>query len=430
MTPAPALRHTADDATARNRADRRSSVVTVAAVSLGLAVGFAPVYFGTLTVFLRPVSEEFGWGRAQASLGGVISMLGQAVGAIVVGRLIDRWGAMRIIPPAVALLAAMIVVQSQIQGAFGLFVLVGFLIGLAGAATTPPGYVSILARMFHDRLGLALGLAGAGMGIGHIITPIVAQAFISHVGWRGAYLGMATIVLVGGLTACAIVAAFGLKGRSVASVKTSTEQSSGSVRVIFIDPRFWRLAAMVLLVSVFTMGISIHLVPMLRDAGVAAGVTAGSASLAGIGVLLGRLISGALIDRFQARLVAACFFALASVGALLLTIATADSLWMFFAAGLLVGFSMGAEGDFLPFFVRRYFTVRSFGTIFGVLFFIHSLGGVIGPLLFGLTFDSWSTYTPALVATVVALTLASILVISLGPYRKASDLPSGTTARH
>lgn len=409
---------TTDVGNAEPRHGKARAVVTVAASAIGLSVGFGPLYFGTLTVFLQPVSQEFGWGRAEAALGGVIAMLGLAFGAVLVGRLIDRWGALRVISMSVVLLAGGIVAQSRLGDAFGVFAVAGFAIGFVGAATTPPGYQSVLARAFDGRLGLALGLSGVGMGLGLVVMPILAQALIAAVGWRGAYLWLAGFAAVVGLLSCAVIARFGLH--------TRREESAGAERIgsdrlavaaALRDPRFWRLGAMILLVSVFTMGMSIHLVPMLRDAGVSAAAAAGAASLAGIGALLGRIISGVLIDRLEARFVAAAFFLIAASGALLLNIATDSTVALLFTAGLLVGFALGAEGDFMPFFVRRYFSIASFSSVFGILFFLHSIGGVIGPYLFGLTYDRWSSYAPALWAAAAALVLAGLLAISLGSYR-------------
>ncbi|MBI4765748.1 MAG: hypothetical protein HY787_14280, partial [Deltaproteobacteria bacterium] len=76
-------------------------VFTVLGAAIGLGVGFAPVYYGTLTVFLKPIASEFTWGRAETSLSGVLSMLGMSFGAVLMGRLIDRFGPSRIIPLSV-----------------------------------------------------------------------------------------------------------------------------------------------------------------------------------------------------------------------------------------------------------------------------------------------------------------------------------------
>ena len=404
--------------------DRMRSVVVVFAVALGMAAGFAPVYFGTISVFLAPVSAEFGWGRGQASFGSVVSMLGLAVGALGVGRLIDRVGATRVIAVSTVLMGCAIALQSQGGGSFALYMSCSFLIGVAGAATTPPGYVSVLAATFDGRLGMALGLAGAGMGIGTVVAPIVAQSLITQFGWRTAYLILAAAAVVLGLCACAIISRFAVAGRSRSpQSRAATTEQGLSAREAVRDPLAWRLGAMVLLVSVATMGMSIHLVSILKDFEFSPSAAAGAASFGGVGVLLGRIVSGALIDRYAAPRVALWFFLVAAGGAVILATQISTSTAILYTAGVLIGFSMGAEGDFLPYFVRKYMGLRAFGTIFGAFFFIHSIGGVLGPYLFGLGYDAFESYVPSLWVAAGSLCLASALAASLGRYRY-TGLPS------
>lgn len=402
---------------------RTRSAITVAGISLGLAAGFAPVYFATIGVFLKPISEEFGWGRGQASLGGVISMLGLALGSLAVGRVIDRYGATRTIVVSIILMSVGIAAQSRIGGSFGIYMFLSFLIGIAGTATNPPGYLTVLARSFEGRLGLALGVAGSGLGVGIIITPMAAQSLISQFGWRGAYLALALAALVLGLLACTVISRLGLRpgAHSESSVLATEDASASAVDdSVLRQPLVWRIGLMVLLVSVATIGISIHLVSILLDSGWSAASAASAASFSGFGVLLGRLVSGVLIDRFPANKVAAVFFLTAAAGAGVLATQLSSAAVVFFAAGALIGFSMGAEGDFLPFFVRRYLGLKNFGTLFGGFFFLHSIGGVLGPYLVGLGFDSWNSYVPALWIAAGALCVAAALAASLGPYRHAA----------
>lgn len=407
----------------RNLSDRTRPAITVAGIALGLAVGFAPIYFATISVFLKPISQEFGWGRGQASLGGVISMLGLAFGSLAVGRLIDRYGAMRVIVISITLMSLGIAAQSRTGNSFQLFICLSLFIGIAGAATNPPGYMTILARIFDSRLGLALGLAGAGMGIGMIVTPMAAQSLISEFGWRNAYLILSISSLVIGLLACTVISRRGVRHEPISpsSRPVDVGQPTPSGRDAVINPSLvWRIGLMVLLVSVATIGVSIHMVSILLDSGWSPSEAASVASFSGVGVLLGRIVSGFLIDRFQAGKVASIFFLAAASSVAVLAIDFSSAAIMFYGAGALIGFSMGAEGDFLPFFIRRYFDLRSFGTLFGGLFFFHSIGGVLGPYLFGLGFDTWHSYTLSLWFAAGALCLAAILAVSLGPYRDSS----------
>ena len=79
---------------------------------------------------------------------------------------------------------------------------------------------------------------------------------------------------------------------------------------------------------------------------------------------------------------------------------------------------MGAEGDIIAYLVSRYFGLRAFGEIYGYAFAAFTLGGVVGPLLMGVGFDSMGSYRLVLGVFVVATLIAAGLMTRLGPYRR------------
>ena len=79
----------------------------------------------------------------------------------------------------------------------------------------------------------------------------------------------------------------------------------------------------------------------------------------------------------------------------------------------------GSEGDVLGYFVGRYFGLKNFGVIYGSLLTMHLLGGVVGPYLMGLGFDSFGSYTVMLVGMAAITTFATVLILFVGPYPTA-----------
>ena len=122
------------------------------------------------------------------------------------------------------------------------------------------------------------------------------------------------------------------------------------------------------------------------------------------------------MDVFHARFVAAAAFLLGATGLALIAWNVSGSLLYTGAGVFLFAFTIGAEGDFIPFFVRRYFGLRCFGTLYGVLFLVYALGGVVGPVLYGFAFDSFGGYSAALHAGAAACLACAGAVIGLGPY--------------
>ena len=81
------------------------------------------------------------------------------------------------------------------------------------------------------------------------------------------------------------------------------------------------------------------------------------------------------------------------------------------------GFAFGAEGDIIPFLVRRYAGVRHYARVLGVTLGVYGLGAAVGPILFGLSYDLAGTYVPALWIGSLSLLVAAVAIQAMGPYR-------------
>src|SRR5690606_29274285 len=187
---------------------------------------------------------------------------------------------------------------------------------------------------------------------------------------------------------------------------------------------FWLIAAVIFVVSAAGLGATVHVVSMFIDRGLPADVAAKGVAVAGVGVMLGRIAAGALMDVIHASKVAALAFLLGAAGLAFIAFNPSASFAVMAIGALLFGFTVGTEGDFIPFIVRRYFGLKAFGSIFGLLFGVYSLGGVTGPILFGVAFDKLGSYQPALIVAFVLCVLASIAVMLFGPYRYSALSPA------
>lgn len=388
----------------------------VAGVLVGLFSGFPPIFTATLGVFLMPLSADFGWGRLEVSIAGGAATLGMAVAAPIVGRAIDRFGIRRVILVSVVVFSLSLAAFGSLTGNKGVYWTICFFVGFAGAATTPLGFLAVLPRVFDRRLGLALSIAMAGVGVGTIVMPPLANGLIHDFGWRNAYRVLGALGTVGALVACWIIGSAGDRSgplRGAEAVWNDGVVPSEAFRGMLL----WIAALSILLVSASTIGTSVHLVAQLSDRGVDAKTAAFVASVAGGGVLLGRVGSGLLFDYVRATWIGAASFLLAALGIALLWQGTEIDVWL--AGSFLMGVALGTEGDLIAFIVRRYFGMKAFGAIYGVLMSAFSLGTVIGPVAMGGFFDRTGTYAPVLAGFVVACMAAALLLLTLGPYRYA-----------
>jgi MFS transporter, OFA family, oxalate/formate antiporter len=413
-----------EEASAAPSAKRRAlAVLLVLGVAVGLGGGFSTIYITTISVFLKPIAAEFHLARTQAAGLGVLAMLGVAAGAALIGRLIDRIGPLKVVVLCVCLTSLLLCLLGAVRDQVILFAALSFLVGVAGAGTMAPGYASVLSRQFDKRFGLTLGLVGGGLGIGGALIPILAQNLISDHGWRQAYMHLGLLAAGVGLLACLLIAigrGKPIKAEPVAGA-AAVEFPGETTRAALRDRRFWLLVAVILATTAASLGISIHLVAMVTDFGFSVSDGARIAALCGLGVGLGRLGCGAAFDLWPARYVAAGSLVLAAMGAALLAFGSGLGFGPLAIGGFLVGFVIGAENDFLAFFVRRYFGLRAFGSINGLLYGANAVGGLLGPIAFGAAFDTARTYASAMWVAVLAFLTAAVAMQFLGPYRYAAS---------
>jgi MFS family permease len=151
---------------------------------------------------------------------------------------------------------------------------------------------------------------------------------------------------------------------------------------------------------------------MLSDRGMSTGNAALVMSTLGISIVAARVIIGFIIDRFFAPFVAAICFLLSAIGVSLLAAGAIDA--PAFLAAVFIGFSMGAEMDMLAFLTGRYFGVKNFGRVYGILFTSFLIGTSVGPVTYGLAYESMGSYIGVLILSIVLL-LASAVTTALLP---------------
>jgi MFS family permease len=397
-------------------------IVFVAAV--GLFMGYGPVVTFTFGVFLRTLNQEFGWSRGDISQAFSISLFVMSLVFPLVGRLVDRFGARRVIIPSILLFGLGLMSLSLLSGNIWQFYAVYILLGLVGGGTAPVPYSNVLSHWFDKRRGLALGLAMVGLGLGAFVTPSLAQMLIVAYGWRHAYVIFGLMVVIFtvpmvGLFLKETPEMVGLradgKTAAIKRPQPSTQKVGLSAREARQTQTFWVLVGAFFLMSASVHGCLIHLVALLTDRGISPQLAAAATSLFGAALLFGRVGAGYLLDHFFASSVALFFFCGAALGFLLLWGGVTGT--AAFIAAFLVGLGMGAEGDIIAYLISRYFGLRAFGEIYGYAFGAFTLGGVFGPLLMGKGFDTTGSYGLGLGVSVVATLIAAGLMTRLGPYR-------------
>lgn len=212
------------------------------------------------------------------------------------------------------------------------------------------------------------------------------------------------------------------------SSKAAAPAEGMQVREAVRTQTFWTILACFFLQSAALNGCVAHLAPMLTDGGLTTANAALAASILGGSTMAGRLTTGWMLDRFFAPRVAAAFFGMATVGVLVLLLPTTQAAAL--GASALIGFSMGAEADAMPYLVSRYFGLRSFTELFGYTFSAYAVAGALGPGLMGLGFDHFGDYRMTIVGLALTITAGTLLMFRLPRFDETAAQPLEEDLNH
>ena len=397
--------------------------VIVFTAGVGLLLGYAPVFVYSFSVFIKSLAQDFHTSRASISFAFTLANVMQSVGAPLIGRLVDRFGAHKVIVPSNVIFGLVIISFKYFSTSLWQLYAFFIVIGLIGTGTAPVPYGIVVSRWFDRRRGLALGLMMMGLSSGAILMPPIAQRLIVLFGWRTAYAIVGFVVLAISVPVVGIFLKdspekMGLQPDGEPDLNTGSTERKNEQGVNWSvarrEPTFWFLASAFFLLGASVHACVIHLVPMLTDRGISVERAAFASSLLGVALLIGRVFTGYFLDRFFGPYVAMLLFSGVAVGISLFLTGAGGSLPLL--AVFLVGLGMGAEADIIAYLTSRYFGLRSFGEIYGYLFATFTLAGALGPVLMGVGFDHLGSYRAPLLFFLAATLVATALLSRLGPY--------------
>jgi hypothetical protein len=183
---------------------------------------------------------------------------------------------------------------------------------------------------------------------------------------------------------------------------------------------FWIMVSVLFLVTASVHARFIHLPAILADRGSTAPLAAFASSLFGVGLSIGRMGCGYLLDQFFAPRVASVLFSSVAIGIAFLEVGH-DLVCVHRRP--LVGLGIGAEVDIIAYLTSRYFGLCSYKAICGWIWAVFGVSWGLGAYLMGLGVDKTGSYVLPLSGFFCAAALATLLILSLGPYRYRVGLP-------
>lgn len=385
----------------------------VAVALIGISTGPAAFGLASIGLFIEHFEALHGWTRTQMSAAVSIMMVCTAFSLPLIGRLVDRFGVKRVMAPSIVAMGLCLFALPFAQ-ALWQFILIYIGIGTVAAGSNAIGYLRVLAGWFDRSRGLAIGIAGSGTGLGFAYVPIVTQTLIDKFGWQAGYFGLGLIMVCVTLPLVLIFLREAPAEVQDDLVESPASMVGKSLREAMAVRDFWVLGAIFVTAAMVLYGLIPHLVPLLTDRGFSSSVAAQVAAAFGLATFVGRVLIGYLVDKFDARRIALIFLALSALSLPLLSFDL--PVWGLVLVGVMLGASLGAEVDMLAYLTSRYFGLRCFAQIYGVLMGAVMLSMSIGPVLFGAAFDLSGSYTPLLMIGAPICAMAALLTLALRPF--------------
>jgi predicted MFS family arabinose efflux permease len=379
----------------------------LAGATLGLAVGVHSLPFYTSGLFMKALQADFGWTRAEVSLGPTVLIAALGLASPLVGVAADRWGERALIAPCLAILALFFAGLSRLGPGIGHYYLAVVAMAVIASGSATPTFTRVINASFDKARGTALGIGLVGTGLASTLVPPLLSRVIAEHGWRAGYLALAGIVAVA--TPLIVL----LLGRGPRARTRSGAGEGAELGEALSDPMFWSLAAAFFLVALASPGLIVHFVPLLTDQGLTPAAAAGLASAIGLCLIFGRLSTGLMIDHAFAPKVAAALMALSSVGFLILALGGAS---MALVGAAAVGLSFGAEVDLIGYLGSRYFGLKAYGKIYGLLYAACLAGTAISPWAYGWVVDRTGGYQPMLFAAAGLLCVSAAIFATMRPF--------------
>ncbi len=404
--------------------------VIVAVISM-IGLVQAGQFNTTVGVFVKPVTEEFGWDRS--TFIGAISIGTLTGGALapLSGILLDRLGGRWVISLGLLLLGGSLILFSFVNGAwqFYLAMIVGRA-GLQGATNLSLGVV--VSKWFVRKRGRAMAVAEVGQRAGSGIVPVFAQVMVSAADWRTAAWATGAMTWVFGLLPALLFLRrrpedLGLQpdgddasppaGAPMAAPRVY-EPPSVTLHQALRSTTFWLIALAIAAMFTVMSGVSLNLLPYLSDQGLSDGgavvVLAVYATVAGFSAVAAGLLS----ERVPVtRMLQAAYVALAAATLFLVTV---DTVLSGIVYGIAAGIAFGTISTAFQLVLPAFFGRGHLGAIRGVSQTLNMGTVAGGPFLMAFVFDTTGSYVPILFAFAGLLAAAFIMLAVVPKPRTAA----------
>jgi MFS family permease len=390
---------------------------TSARVALNvLALCFALSVLGrglgeSFTVFLKPISEDFGWDRAQIVSVYSLAALAGGLAAPLVGRLFDHSGPRAVYSLGLLSLGGAFLVAAYSQKLWQFQLSLGLCVGLGIAFIGNVPNSILLGRWFGPRLPTAMAIVYSANGAGVLIVLPASQILIEHVGWRGAYqiFGAAALLLLLPLLLFPWrLFSTGSPHLAKSAAAESVDQGWTLLSAIR-HHAFWALFSTFFFTAIGMYAITAQVVAYLIDAGFPPLQAATAWGFSGVVLLFG-MLGISWLDGIIGRRPSVLFsYAVSIFGIVMLWLLQwYPNYWLLTGFVVCFGSMIGSRGPLLTATAMKIFRGERIGTIYGTISIGAGLGSAFGSWGGGLIHDWTHSYNPLIAFSLVAVLMGMI----------------------
>jgi MFS family permease len=370
----------------------------------------------TIGVFFKPISLEMGWTRADTSLPITISTIVTAIGTIVAGNLVDKFG-----PRKVAIVFALFtgtgyLLMSQLSSLWQFYLYFGLLVGVGASLMAP--LLSLIPRWFTTRRTVMAGVISAGGGVGGFFLPLVSNWLITNFSWQRAYLILGIVYIVVVLTAVQFLKrspAYVTDGQPINTGVRETANTrpapAAPLKGVFQSRNFWLMVIMCFSFGFVANTINLHSAANATDIGISSTAAAGLLSIMNGFSIIGCIVLGALGDKFGNQKMLIATFLIE--GAALFWLTMISDLWMLNVFMIIYGVAFGSGLAQTAPMVAKLFGTRSLGLLLGIITFAQTIGSGLGSYIPGFIYDINKNYFWAFIICGILCSLAVIAALWL-----------------
>ncbi len=393
----------------------------LATALIGVACGASPIPFNVIGFTVAPLMSEFGWSVTETVLPITLFGVLAALLAPWFGSLADTHGVRKValwslLAFGLSFGAIALTPTSSSASTLYIYYALWVVVGLVGIGSTPVSWSRAINLWFFKNRGLALGILLLGTSVAAIFVPKLAVWAIESHGWRSMFAIVALLPLFVALPLAYFWFREPREDERPAGIADATGNLTGMTRAAAVRSyKFWLIWLSIAIISIAFGGAFINMATILKDRGLDAQAAASVVGVLGIGIFVGRILTGTLLDRFWQGYVGFPLLCLPAIACFLL-VGNEVSFAQAAFAGFLLGFAAGAESDLIAYLAGRYFGMAHYGKIYGLLYMPFGLFSALSPIIYARVRDTTGSYDPVLTAAIFTFVIGGALLLLLGRY--------------